>query len=72
MLMQGPGGSTDMSTEYTLQDLATQGDYEVLGRLATGKRCVFEFGSFIGGSALAMLPQIKEAGGRLYCVYHFF
>lgn len=54
-----------------VHDLATTGDYEVLKRLSVGKKCVFEFGSFIGGSAVAMLPQIKEAGGRLYCVDHF-
>ena len=54
-----------------VSDLATQGDYDVLAKLSSGKKCVFEFGSFIGGSALAMLPQIKEAGGKLYCVDHF-
>ena len=60
-----------MDAKYVVQDLATQGDYDVLARLSVGKKCVFEFGSFIGGSALAMLPQIKKAGGRLYCVDHF-
>lgn len=58
-----------MSTN--LFDLATEDDYDVLRRLSVGKKCVFEFGSFIGGSARAMLPQIVEAEGHLYCVDHF-
>ena len=53
-----------MREQIIVSDLATEGDYDVLRRLSTGKKCVFEFGSFIGGSALAMLPQIKEAGGK--------
>ena len=60
-----------MKEQIIVSDLATEGDYDVLRRLSVGKKCVFEFGSFIGGSALAMLPQIKAAGGRLYCVDHF-
>ena len=60
-----------MKDPIIVSDLATEGDYGVLRRLSVGKKCVFEFGSFIGGSAVAMLPQIKEAGGHLYCVDHF-
>ena len=60
-----------MKEQIIVSDLATVGDYDVLRRLSVGKKCVFEFGSFIGGSALAMLPQIKAAGGKLYCVDHF-
>ena len=59
---------TDLVTVY---DLATREDYDILRRLSVGKKCVFEFGSFIGGSAMAMLPQIVEADGHLYCVDHF-
>lgn len=54
-----------------VQDLADPGDYEVLKTLSKGKRIVFEFGTFVGGSALAILPQVAEFGGRLYCVDHF-
>ena len=57
--------------QYVVQDLATQGDYDVLRRLSVGKKCAFEFGTFVGGSALAVLPQIRAAGGRLYCIDHF-
>ena len=60
-----------MTDQITVSDLATQQDYDILRRLSIGKKCVFEFGSFIGGSALAMLPQIVEANGHLYCVDHF-
>ena len=38
-------------------------DWKVLQELSKDKKTVFEFGTFIGGSAMAMLPQIKEAGG---------
>ena len=37
-------------------------DWKVLQELSKGKKTGFEFGTFIGGSAMAMLPQIKEAG----------
>ena len=60
-----------MTDKVTVYDLATQQDYDILRSLSIGKKCVFEFGSFIGGSALAMLPQIVEANGHLYCVDHF-
>ncbi len=60
-----------MTGQITVSDLATQEDYNILRRLSIGKKCVFEFGSFIGGSALAMLPQIVEARGHLYCIDHF-
>ena len=46
-------------------------DAEVLRELSRGKKRVFEFGTFVGGSAMAMLPQIKEAGGHLWCIDHF-
>ena len=46
-------------------------DWKVLQELSEGKKTVFEFGTFIGGSAMAMLPQIKEAGGHLWCIDHF-
>ncbi len=49
----------------------TPGDYDILRELSTGKEIIFEFGSHIGGSALAMLPQIVEAKGHLYCFDHF-
>ena len=54
-----------------LEDLASGTDYEVVARLARGRSCVFEFGTFIGGSAMAMLPEIKGANGKLYCIDHF-
>lgn len=60
----------DENEPVQLMDLATIQDYDVLRELSVGKKCVFEFGSFIGGSAAAMLPQIKEADGHLYCVDH--
>ncbi len=60
-----------MEGNIVLNDLATQQDYRVLQQLSVGKRFVFEFGSFIGGSALAMLPQIKETDGQLICIDHF-
>src|SRR3990167_753554 len=60
-----------MAEVQHVSDLATPQDYEVLKRLSVGKKCVFEFGSFVGGSALAMLPQIRDANGCLFCVDHF-
>ena len=46
-------------------------DASVLRRLSTGKQAVFEFGTFAGASAMAMLPQLKESGGHLWCIDHF-
>ena len=54
-----------------MEDLATGQDYEVLSKLIRGKRTAFEFGSFRGGSALAVLPELQKNGGRLYCIDHF-
>lgn len=54
-----------------LYDQATEQDYDVLRSLSMDKKVVFEFGTFIGGSALAMLPQIVEADGHLYCIDTF-
>ena len=56
---------------FQVSDLAGSGDYAILADLTVGKRRVFEFGSFIGGSAVAMLPSIIEAGGHLWCIDHF-
>ena len=41
-----------------LYDLATEQDYKILRDLSVGKKVVFEFGTFIGGSALAMVPHV--------------
>ncbi len=46
-------------------------DASVLRRLSKGKKAVFEFGTFAGASAMTMLPQIKAAGGHLWCIDHF-
>ena len=46
-------------------------DASVLKDLSLGKKAVFEFGTFVGGSAMTMLPQIQEAGGHLWCIDHF-
>ena len=46
-------------------------DARILRKLSAGKTSVFELGSFAGASAMAMLPQIKEAKGHLWCVDHF-
>lgn len=59
------------SESITASDQATSQDYDVLRRLSVGRKRVFEFGSFIGGSATAMIPQIIEAGGHLWCIDHF-
>lgn len=64
-------GFPEVPEQLIFRDLATEGDYNVLARLSVDKQCVIELGSFIGGSALAMLPQIKQAGGHLYCFDHF-
>ena len=53
------------------EDRIDEADAEVLRKLSVGKTAVFEFGTFAGASAMAMLPQIKEAGGHLWCVGHF-
>ena len=52
------------------EDLATGTDYDVLARLVQDKWRVFEFGSFMGGSALAMLRTMPK-DSRLYCIDHF-
>ena len=54
-----------------LYDLATDQDYNILRMLSKGKKIVFEFGTFIGGSALAVLPQVVESSGHLYCIDNF-
>ena len=46
-------------------------DTQVLKKLSHEKKSVFEFGTFAGASAMAMLPQIKKSGGHLWCIDHF-
>jgi hypothetical protein len=43
-------------------------DAAVLARLARGRKLVVDVGCFAGGSALAMLPEIAKADGRLIAI----